>query len=102
MSKAETRCEFMWGRAPRAVEDRPDIIPIPLRAGFTARVHIPLDITEREARKIGAVLVAYASGMEARQGGDVKQAPSRSDDSPTAESGDAQPIAQPIDTESKP
>ena len=35
-----------------------------------------------------------ASGMEARQGGDVKQAPSRSDDSPTAESGDAQTQSQ--------
>ena len=35
-----------------------------------------------------------ASGMEARQGGDVQQAPSQSDDSPTAESGDAQPPSE--------
>jgi hypothetical protein len=31
-----------------------------------------------------------ASGMEARQGGDADAAPPQSDDSPTAEGGDAQ------------
>lgn len=37
-----------------------DVIPIPLRPDFTARVHIPPDMTEAEARKIGAVLLALA------------------------------------------
>lgn len=40
--------------------DRPDVIPIPLRENFTARVHIPPDLTEAEARKIGRVLLGFA------------------------------------------
>lgn len=42
------------------MSERPDVIPIPLREDFIARVHIPLDLTELEARKMGAVLLAYA------------------------------------------
>ncbi len=40
---------------------RNDIIPIPLRADFTARVHIPPDLTEAEASKIAAVVMALAA-----------------------------------------
>ena len=43
-----------------AVVTRPDVIPIPLRADVTAHLHIPLDLTEAEARKIAAVVLAYA------------------------------------------
>jgi hypothetical protein len=39
----------------------PDVVPIPLRSDFTARIHIPLDLTEAEARKICAVVMAYAN-----------------------------------------
>jgi hypothetical protein len=45
----------------------PDIVPIPLRSDFTVRVHIPLDLTEAEARKIGNVMLAYASAIETQQ-----------------------------------
>lgn len=43
---------------------RPDVIPIPLRADVTAHVHIPLDLTVAEARKIAAVVMAYASDSD--------------------------------------
>lgn len=36
------------------------LVPIPLRESVTARVHFPLDLTPAEARKIGAVVAAYA------------------------------------------
>lgn len=39
---------------------RPDVIPIPLREDFTARIHIPLDLTEAEAEKIARVVKSYA------------------------------------------
>lgn len=39
---------------------RPDVIPIPLRADVTAHIHIPLDLTVAEARKVCAVVMAYA------------------------------------------
>lgn len=39
---------------------RPDVIPIPLRPNVTAFVHIPLDLTKREAEKIARVVLAYA------------------------------------------
>lgn len=40
--------------------ERNDVIPIPLRADFTARIHIPLDLTEAEAEKIARVVKSYA------------------------------------------
>ena len=39
--------------------DRDDIVPIPLRADFVARLHIPIDLTEVEADKIARVVKAY-------------------------------------------
>lgn len=41
--------------------ERNDVIPIPIRADFVVRVHIPLDLTEAEARKIANVVMAYAT-----------------------------------------
>jgi hypothetical protein len=52
---------------------RPDVIPIPLRADVTAHVHIPLDLTEAEARKIAAVVLAYASADTLPKGQDAQQ-----------------------------
>lgn len=40
--------------------DRDDVIPIPLREDFVARVHIPVDLTSEEASKIARVVLAYA------------------------------------------
>lgn len=52
--------------------ERPDVIPIPLREDFTARVHIPLDLTEAEAEKIARVVKAYAGPKFMRPGDKAK------------------------------
>jgi hypothetical protein len=49
---------------------------------------IPQPLAEAKASWLAVIREVRASGMEARQGGDGT-APSRSDDSPTAEGGDA-------------
>ncbi len=41
-------------------DGRDDVIPIPIRADFVARVHIPLNLTEDEADKIARVVKAFA------------------------------------------
>ncbi len=44
--------------------ERDDVIPIPIRADFTVRIHIPLDLTKAEAEKIARVILAYATPKE--------------------------------------
>lgn len=43
-----------------AISEHPEIIPIPLRPDYVARVQLPLDLTAAEARKVAAVVLAYA------------------------------------------
>ncbi len=74
---------------------RPDVIPIPLRADVVAHIHIPLDLTEAEARKIAAVVLAYASVDTHAERGDAKQAPSDRMGSAVRDSADAQNQSKP-------
>lgn len=37
-----------------------NIVPVSIRADFMARVYIPTDLTEAEARRIAAVVIAMA------------------------------------------
>lgn len=38
------------------------IIPIPLRSDLTVKIQLPLNLSESEAEKIGAVVRAFAFG----------------------------------------
>jgi hypothetical protein len=53
--------------------ERDDIIPIPLRADFVVRLHIPTDLTEAEAEKIARVVKAYAGPKFMRPGDEAKR-----------------------------
>jgi hypothetical protein len=48
-------------RATPARRSRRDVLPIPIRADLTVRVHgLPFDLTQAEARKVAAVIQAMA------------------------------------------
>ena len=53
---------------------RDDIIPIPLRTDLTVYIQgLPLDLSEAEARKISAVIMAFAEARIAELSGAGKE-----------------------------